>query len=178
MSFKPFKPNNQCCDTGATNTPTNEGFQCGPGWECPSGSECLHTHKRDSQDPNEFVCACVTTDKVQHYLETGWSAKNPIARVNKPGREIAALTTPITPVFIREFLGRLPAPPDIAPNALIDSQAQWEQCNIDCWAYYKSHLLGLWYWNDKKWVWECANKCMAPYRQETLRKGPHPDMEY
>lgn len=113
MSFKPFKPNNQCCDTGATNTPTNNNYPCGPGWECPSGSECLHQHQINSQDPNEFVCACVTTDNVQYYLEHGWSAKYPIARVDKPRREIAALTTPITPVFLQEFLGRLSPPPEI-----------------------------------------------------------------
>lgn len=58
-------------------------------------------------------CECVTARELDYYLSQGWMWKFVNARVDKPGREIAALTTPITPVFLREFLGKLPEPPEI-----------------------------------------------------------------
>lgn len=107
----PIKPNNSCCQpVNGNDVGVDFDSICGGGWECPPDSICMSGHwPGDAKE----LCACVTAKTFQDRIKEGWIVKYPIARVDRPRREIAALTTPITPVFLQEFLGRLSPPPEI-----------------------------------------------------------------
>jgi len=125
------------------------------------------------------VCQCWSDADIAEGKTNNWRVKTVIAGLGDtqdlPRREVAALTTPITPEFIREFLGQLPAPPDITPNALIDTQAQRRICVDECWSEFHRKWLGFIIWEDEKWVKVCADKCMWRAKQEGLTR---PGMMY
>lgn len=112
----PIQPNNSCCQpVNGNDVGVDFDAICGGGWECPPMSVCMTGHwPGDTKE----LCACVTKTKIEEYMREGWLVKYVLARVDKPRREIAALTTPITPVFLQEFLGKLPEPPAVGFQAV------------------------------------------------------------
>ena len=127
----PINPLFPCCDFPADVDPPSisdsgrEG-KCHPtGTSCPKGSICL-THTEPSSLEPITVCQCVKLDEYgfvpDEYLmeEYPWTIKGRelLASISdtlpyQVSRTVITKTTPIPPVFLREFLGRLPVPPSV-----------------------------------------------------------------
>ena len=104
--------NNQFC----SNVQADGTLSCGGGDYCPSGYSCITAVLTSNQDGHLYqACQCWPNSRV---FPKGWRPKYEVAGLvgdtqDLPRREVTALTTPITPVFLREFLGRLSPPPEI-----------------------------------------------------------------
>jgi len=83
-------------------------WDCGPGWECPPSSVCMTGNYNNPRYPT--WCACVTANNIADRVKLGWRPKFPIARVDLPRREMAALVPPrpipypTTPDQLQELL--------------------------------------------------------------------------
>ena len=156
------------CTTGIGGSDS----QCGGGEWCPSGYKCYKSRKQAADGHIYFECDCVSAGPKP------WPDSP-----DSPRQEVAALTTQ---EFIREFLGQLPAPPDFAPNALVDTQAQRRKCFRACYVeWIREHPLSkdnpYWDTNDMQifntmaWAKNCVAQCLWRKRQEGLGR---PDMMY
>ena len=150
--------NNDLCTTGMGGDDAN----CGGGTWCPSGYQCLRARKIAADGHEYQVCECASV------------GPDPWPGGPKARQEVAALTTQ---EFIREFLGQLPAPPDFAPNALVDTQAQRNKCFRACYVeWIREHPLSkdnpYWDTNDMQifntmaWAKNCVAQCLWRKRQE------------
>lgn len=146
--------------------------QCGGGNWCPPEYRCNKVRHKAADGHEYWECDCVS------------ATSNPWPDDPWPDRpKVAALTTR---EFIREFLGQLPAPPDIAPKALVDTKAQQDKCFRACfvqWNLEHPRSKDNPYWDTKDtqivytmmWMQDCVAQCLWRKRQEGLGR---PDMLY
>lgn len=94
LPFQPFSP---CCSAGAGQLgDANTQYPCGPGGDCP---EYFLYDPRKLEETvcmfNDFnqgtKCQCVSAGALPGRISLGWKFKYVLARVDKPGRELAAL---------------------------------------------------------------------------------------
>lgn len=89
----PFLPLHPCCGNADPEGPIPDvAYTCNrDGWECPPNLLCMY---RPAMNDDPEMCCCASKDAYQTKLLNGWISKTFLARLDKPGRELAALVPP------------------------------------------------------------------------------------